>query len=77
MRSGGFEEIDDLLNRAVRLVIGRLEFGVGAMCGVGFVMKAAVGQRSAKPFMKEEKQQSDLDTFGGEAITVAGSVALK
>jgi hypothetical protein len=28
------------------------------------VVKAAVGERAAEPFVEEEKQQRDLDAFG-------------
>ena len=39
-------------------------------------MEAAVGDRSAEPFMEEQKEQGDLDTFGGETVGVTGTVAL-
>ena len=47
------------------------------MGGIGFVMKAAVGQGSAKTLVKEEKQQCDLDALGGEKVAVAAAVALQ
>ena len=52
-----------MLDGFVGFVVSGLEFRVGLMGGIGFVMKAAVGQRSAKAFVKEEKQQGDLDSF--------------
>ena len=44
---------------------------------MGLVMKAAVGQRPTEALVKEEKQQGDVDTFRGEPVAVAGTIALK
>ncbi len=44
---------------------------------IGLVMEAAVGQWSAEPLVKEEKQESDLDGLGGKVVAVAGAVPLK
>jgi hypothetical protein len=41
------------------------------------MMKAAVSEGSAQPFMKEEKEQGDLNSFPGEAVGVVGSVTLQ
>ena len=41
------------------------------------MMKAAVSEGSAQPFMKEEKEQGDLNSFRGEAVGVVGSVTLQ
>ena len=59
------------------MVIGRFELAVGSVLGLGLMMKAAVGEGSAQPFMKEEKEQSDLNPFRREAIGVAGSVTVQ
>ena len=40
-------------------------------------MEAAVGERTAEPFVEEEKQQRNLDAFWGEAVSVAGSISLQ
>ena len=40
-------------------------------------MEAAVGERTAEPFVEEEKEQRNLDTFWGEAVGVAGSIPLQ
>ena len=70
------EQGDDLLNGLVGFVVSGFEFGIGTMGGVGLMMKATIGQRTAKPLVKEEEQQRDL-ALGGEPIAVAGTVALK
>ena len=75
--SRGGEQIDDGLDRFVGMVIGRFELAVGSVLGLGLMMKAAVGEGSAQPFMKEEKEQGDLNPFRREAIGVAGSVTLQ
>ena len=66
-----------MLNGFVGFVVSGLEFRVGPMGGIGFVMKTAVGQWSAKAFVKEEKQQCDLDSLGGEVVAVSGAITLK
>ena len=40
-------------------------------------MEAAVGERTAEPFVEEEKEQRNLDAFWGEAVGVAGSIPLQ
>jgi hypothetical protein len=51
--SRGGEQIDYGLDRFVGMVIGRFELAVGSVLGLGLMMKAAVGEGSAQPFMKE------------------------
>lgn len=41
------------------------------------MMEAAVGKGSAKPFMKEEEQQGDLNAFCGEPVGVPFGVAFE
>ena len=41
------------------------------------MVEAAVGERTAEPFVEEEKEQRDLDAFWGEAVGVAGSISLQ
>jgi hypothetical protein len=43
--------------------------------GVGTVVEAAIGERAAQPFVKEQEEERDLNAFGGETIGVAGVVA--
>jgi len=43
-----------------------LETAVGLVLGIGLMMKAAVGEGSAQPFVKEEEQESNLDALCGE-----------
>ena len=40
-------------------------------------MEAAVGERTAKTFVKKQKQECHLNTLGGEAVGIAGAVALQ
>src|SRR2546423_10036408 len=72
-RSGG-EEIDDLLNGFVGAVVGRFEFAVRLVIDVGTMVKGAVGEWSAEPFVEEEEEQGNLDPFWCEIVGVAGSV---
>jgi hypothetical protein len=65
--SRGGEQIDDGLDRVVGMMVG-VEPAVGAVLGLGLMMKAAVGEGSAQPFMKEEKEQGDLNPFRREVI---------
>jgi len=41
------------------------------------MMEAAVGERSAQPFVEKEEQESNLHAFCGEAVGVAGPVSLQ
>ena len=66
-----------MLDGLVGAVIGRLEPAVGSMLGIGLMMEAAVGERSAQTFVKEQEEQRDLTPFGGEAVGVAGAVTLQ
>ena len=43
----------------------------------GAVIEAAMGERTAEPFMEEEEEQSHLDAFRGEAVGISGSVPLQ
>jgi hypothetical protein len=45
--------------------------------GLGLMMKAAVSEGAAQPFMKEEKEQGDLNSFRGEAVGIGGNVTLQ
>ena len=55
------------MNRFVRFVVSGFEFAVWPVSGIRLVMEAAVGQRATEALVEEEKQESDLDAFGGEA----------
>jgi hypothetical protein len=65
------------LNGFVGAVVGGFEFAGRLVLGVGAVVEAAIGERAAQPFVEEEKEQRNLNPFGGETIGVAGAVALQ
>src|SRR3954462_14062601 len=75
-RSGG-KQVDDLLNGFVGAVISGFQFTGWLVTGDGAVVEAAVGERTAEPFVEEEKEQRDLDAFRGEAVGVAGPIPLQ
>src|SRR6201988_3319838 len=58
-------------------MIGGFELAGRLVMGVRAVVKAAVGERAAEPFVKEQEEQGDLNAFGGETVGVAGSVTLQ
>ena len=60
----------------VGAVVSNFKLAVGTVFQVGPVVEAAIGERSAEPFMEEEKWQPDLDTFCGETVSVTGTVTL-
>ena len=62
------------MNGFVGAVVGRFEFAVRLVIDVGTMVKAAVGEWSAEPFVEEEEEQGNLDPFWGEIVGVAGSV---
>jgi hypothetical protein len=77
MRRSGGEQIDDLFDGFVGAVVGGFELAGRRVMGVGAVVKAAVGERAAEPFVKEQEEQGDLNPFWGETVGVAGSVTLQ
>ena len=74
--SGCGQDIDDVLNGFVGAVVGEFEAAARPMLGVGPVVEAAVGERSAQALVKEQEEQCDLHAFCGQAIGVARAVAL-
>jgi hypothetical protein len=56
MRRSGGEQIYDLLDGLVRAVVGGFEPGVGLVTSVGAMVKAAMGDWSAEPFVEEEEE---------------------
>jgi hypothetical protein len=58
-------------------VIGGLQFAVRTVCGIGPVVKAAVGQGTTQAFVKKQEQQGYLDSLGGQLIGVAAAVAFQ
>ena len=65
-----------MLNGVVGAVVSGFEFAGRLVSGIGPVVKAAVGEGSAEPFVKEQKEQRDLDAFWCEPVGVARAVAL-
>ena len=74
--SGCGEQVDDVLNGLVGFVVGGFQFAVGPVCGIGFVVKAAVGQRATETLVEEQEQERHLNAFGGKAVGVSAAVAL-
>jgi len=75
-RCSGGEQVDDVLNSCVGAMVGGFEFAGRLVRGTGAMMKAAVGEGSAEPFVEEQKEQRHLDPFGCEPVGIAGAVAL-
>jgi hypothetical protein len=65
------------LNGVVGAVVGGFELAGRLVLGVGAVVEAAVGERAAEAFVEEQKEQGNLNSFGGETVGVAGTVALQ
>ena len=55
LRTSGGKQIDDLLDGFVSAVICGLQFTVWLVTGDRAVVEAAVGERTAEPFVEEEK----------------------
>ena len=52
-----------MLNGFIGAMVGGFELACWLVTGVGAVVKAAVGQRPAEPFVKEQEEQGHLDAF--------------
>ena len=70
-RSSGRQEVDDPLDRGVGAMISGFEPAVRPMLRVWPVVEPAVGERSGKALVEEEKEQRQLDSFLTEAVGVA------
>ena len=77
LRTSCGKQIYDLLDGFVGAVICGFQFTVRLVTGDRAMVEAAVGEGTAEPFVEEEKLQRDLDAFWGEAVGVAGSIALQ
>jgi hypothetical protein len=56
VKSGCGKQFDDVVDGFVGAVVGGFELAVRAVFGVGTVVEAAVGERTAEPLVKEEKE---------------------
>jgi hypothetical protein len=65
------------LNSFIGAVVGGFELAGRLVMRVGAVVEAAVGERAAEPFVKEQKEQRNLNPLGSETVGVAGAVALQ
>ena len=65
------------MNGFVGAMVGGFELAGRLVMGVRAVVKAAVGEGAAEPFVKEQEEQGDLNPFWGETVGVAGSVTLQ
>jgi hypothetical protein len=76
VKSGCGKQFDDVVDGFVGAVVGGFELAVWAVFGVGTVVEAAVGERTAEPLVKEEEEQGNLYALlRGEPVGVSGSVA--
>ena len=65
------------MNSFIGAVVGGFELAGRLVMRVGAVVEAAVGERAAEPFVKEQKEQRNLNPLGSETVGVAGAVALQ
>ena len=66
-----------MLDCSIGSVIGDFQFAIRPVFGMGLVVEATVGDRPAEALVEEQEQKRDLDTLGGEPVSVAAAVALK
>jgi hypothetical protein len=77
VRSRCLQQLNDVLDGLVGFVVGGFEFAVRRARRVGFVMEAAIGEGTAEAFVEEQKQQSNVDAFAGQAVGIAAAIALE
>ena len=58
-------------------MISGFQFTVGAVCGIGFVVKAAISQWAAETLVEEKEQKRHLNAFGCEAVSVTAAVTFQ
>jgi hypothetical protein len=73
--SGGFEQLDDVLDGVVGFVEGRFEFAVWLWGCSGSMVTEAVGERAAELLAKKDKQEGDFGVFLCQPISVSLPVA--
>ena len=56
MTLGGGKQINDLLDGLVGLVIGKLQFAVWPVGGIGLMVEAAVGQRATQALVEKQEE---------------------
>ena len=66
-----------MLDSLVGAMIRGFQLAGRTMMVNGAVIEAAMGERTAEPFMEEEEEQGHLDPFRGEAVGISGSVPLQ
>ena len=66
-----------MLDCVIGLVIRTLKFAVGRVRRVGFVMEAAISERTTKALVEEQEQDGDVHAFGREAVSVMTAIALE
>ncbi len=71
------EQMNDVLDGLVGLVIGGFEFAVGPVGRVGLVMEAAVSKRATETLVEEQEQEGNIDTFTGQPVGIATTIALQ
>jgi hypothetical protein len=69
--------VKDVLYGLVGFVISGFQLAVGSVGGIGFVMEAAICKGPAQALVKEQEQEGDINTFGGEAVGVTAAIAIK
>jgi hypothetical protein len=47
------------------------------MVRIGFVMEAAVGERTAEALVEEQEQERDVNSLGRQSVSVAATVAFE
>ena len=58
-------------------MVSGFQFAIGAVSGIGFVVKAAVGQGAAEALVEEQEQEGHLHAFDCEAVSVTVVLAIR
>ncbi len=69
--------MNDVLDGLVGLVVGGFELAIGPVGRVGLVMEAAVSKRATETLVEEQEQEGNIDTFTGQPVGIATTIALQ
>ena len=58
-------------------VIGGFEFTVGLIGRIRLVVESAVGEGTAEALVEEQEQERDVNSFRGQPVGVASSIAFQ
>jgi len=71
------QHVKEMANRGIRFVKGQFELAFGLARGLGWVLKEAVGQRTAQALVEEDEENRHFETLVSSAPSSDGGAAVQ